>query len=373
MAGSNANRDAVATVLAGQSGSSSIAPVDDSSSATYGDWWMSDPASTYGTGPAQPTAHQIHANRVAQQQAAQSSVPAVAPSIAGTTPTTTRDTLNLADVGWNKAILTTYPELAALFRRGVAEGWSPEHLTAQVRNTKWYKTNTETWRLTEIKRLTDPKSYTQDWNSVKNDLVAQAAQLGATLTGNTLTRAVNQVYRFGLKGQDVTKLLSTYITEHNGVMGGAAGTAQQNLRQLAQLNGVSYNDDWYSTAARGVVSGTRTAQDYENDIRTQAASAFPVYADQIKSGQNVSDIASPYVQRMSTLLELNPTDVNLFDPHIREALSGRNPDTGKAQAKSLWQFENDLRKDPRWQFTNNARQTTANVANSILQRWGLSG
>ena len=371
MAGSNANRDAVATVLAGQSGSSSVAPVADTSSTIFGDWWMSDPAATYGTGPAQPTAHQIHANHVAQQQAAQpTSIPTPTPT---PTPTPVQDTLNLADVGWNKAVLTTYPELAALFRRGIAGGWSSAHLIAQVRNTNWYKNNTETWRLTEVQRLTDPKSYSQGWNSVKNDLVAQAAQLGATLTGNTLTKAVNQVYRFGLKGQDVTKLLSNYITEHNGVMGGAAGTAQQNLRQIAQLNGVSYNDEWYSTAARGVVSGTRTAQDYENDIRTQAASAFPVYADQIKAGQNVSAIASPYVQRMSTLLELNPTDVNLFDPHIREALSGRNPDTGKAQAKSLWQFENDLRKDPRWQFTNNARQTTANVANSILQKWGLSG
>lgn len=367
MAGSNANRDAVATFLAGQSGGSSIAPIYDPSSATYGDWWLSDPTSTYGNVTAQPTAHEIHANRVAQQQAAQpTSIP---------TPTTTpvQDTLNLADVGWNKAILTTYPELAALFRRGVAETWSPEHFQAELRNTNWYKTNTESWRLTEIKRLTDPKSYTQDWNSVKNDLVAQAAQLGATLTGNTLTRAVNQVYRFGLKGQDITKLLSTYITEHNGLMGGAAGTAQQNLRQLAQLNGVSYNDEWYSTAARNIVSNTRTAQDYENDIRSQAASAFPTYAEQIRAGQNVKDIASPYINSMSRILEISPDTIGLNDNSIREALSGISPKDGKPAAKSLWQFERDIRKDPRWNSTNNARDSASSLALGILKDWGFNG
>lgn len=294
-----------------------------------------------------------------------------APPAAAYTPPV--DKLDLGEVGWNRAVLTTYPELAALFRKGVAKGWDEARFQAEVRNTKFYKNNAESWRKTEILRLTDPKTYNQEIGSVKDELVAQAEAMGATLTGKALTSAINQVYRLGLKGTQVTKLLSNYVVEHNGVLGGAAGTTQQELKALARANGVSYNDNWYTTAARNVVGGVRAAQDYENDIRAQAASAFPVYADQIKAGQNVADIASPYVQRMSALLEINPNDIDLFDNSIKQALSGRNPETGKAETKSLWQFENDLRKDARWQYTNNAREATSSITNGILKMWGLSG
>lgn len=294
-----------------------------------------------------------------------------APTPAAYTPPV--DKLDLGQVGWNRAVLTTYPELAAKFRQGVAEGWSQQKFQAEIRNTKWYKTHAESWRNTEILRLTDPKTYNQQIGSARDELVAQAEAMGATLTGKALTSAVNQVYRLGLKGSQVTKLLSNYVVEHNGVLGGAAGTTQQQLKALARANGVSYNDNWYTTAARNVVGGIRAAQDYESDIRAQAASAFPVYAEQIKAGQNVADIASPYVQRMSALLEINPNDIDLFDNSIKQALSGRNPETGKAETKSLWQFENDLRKDPRWQYTNNAREATSSITNGILKMWGLSG
>jgi hypothetical protein len=281
------------------------------------------------------------------------------------------DTLDLGDVGWNRAVLTTYPELAALFRKGVAKGWDATRFQAEVRNTKFYKNNAESWRNTEILRLTDPKTYNQQIGNVKDDLIAQAEAMGATLTGKALTSAINQVYRLGLKGSQVTKLLSNYVVAYNGVLGGSAGKAQQELKALARANGVSYNDNWYTTAAKNVVGGVRAAQDYEADIRAQAASAFPVYAEQIKAGQNVAEIASPYVNRMSALLEINSNDIDLFDNSIKQALSGRNPETGKAETKSLWQFENDLRKDPRWQKTNNAKETYATATQGLLKTWGL--
>jgi len=377
--------------------------VDVSSAGTWGDalqnWWEAESygqsydkeASTVAQyGVWGPGTQQLIAENQAfyapQTPAPQPVARAAAPVARAATPTQTiiyqqapqvptpkRDTLDLGQVGWNRAVLTTYPELAALFRKGVSEGWSAEKFQGKVRNTKFYKNNAESWRNTEILRLTDPKTYNQQIGSARDDLIAQAEAMGATLTGKALTSAVNQVYRLGLKGSQVTKLLSNYVVEHNGVLGGAAGTAQQELKALARANGVSYNDNWYTTAARNVVGGTRAAQDYESDIRAQAASAFPVYAEQIKAGQNVADIASPYIQRMSALLEINSNDIDLFDKSIKQALSGRNPETGKAETKSLWQFENDLRKDPRWQYTNNAREATSSITNGILKRWGLSG
>jgi hypothetical protein len=37
----------------------------------------------------------------------------------------------------------------------------------------------------------------------------------------------------------------------------------------------------------------------------------------------------------------------------------------------LWQFEQDLRKDPRWNFTKNAQDSLMNTTRKVLQDFGL--
>jgi hypothetical protein len=39
----------------------------------------------------------------------------------------------------------------------------------------------------------------------------------------------------------------------------------------------------------------------------------------------------------------------------------------------LWQFEQELFKDARWQYTSNARDTVDRISTDILQRFGVMG
>jgi hypothetical protein len=265
-----------------------------------------------------------------------------------------RDKLTLADVGWNRAVLQSNAELNRLFTNAVAGSWNAAKFQAELKNTKWYKNTSARWQQTEILRTTHPAEYKNGLAAARQAVINQAAKVGATLDEATLNYASSQLYRQGWQPEQLDAALSGYVKIKQGQVGGETGTSIDQLRALADANGVSYNDNYYQTAAQSIVKGTKTLQDYVNDVRVQAASAYPVYADQIKAGQNVKDIASPYIQRMGALLEINDQDINLNDSTIREAISGINPETGKAQAKSLWQFENDLRKDPRWAKTANA-------------------
>ena len=275
--------------------------------------------------------------------------------------------------GFASAVLRSNKEISRLFDQAIAGQWSAANFVAKFRSTKYYKNNSEKWRTTEALRLADPKTYQTEWNAAKAEVSTTASALGATLSEATLTKVVNAYYRQGYNPQQLNTLLSRYIFVKDGVLGGQAGKNVQDLKELARANGMQYNGDWFNNASRAVIAGKSTMQDYENTIRMQAASAFPVYAEQIKSGQNVADIASPYIQRMSALLEVDPGGIDLFDSQIREALSGRNPENGKAQAKSLWQFENDIRKDERWLKTNNARETFSSATAGILKSWGFGG
>ena len=109
-----------------------------------------------------------------------------------------------------------------------------------------------------------------------------------------------------------------------------------------------------------------------NTIRESAASAFPSLADKIKAGIDLKTLASPYIQSMSDVLEIPNTAIDLFDDKIRGAMAYTLPD-GKVGTKSIYEFERELRKDNRWQYTNKAREEASNAASTVLRDFGFMG
>lgn len=90
----------------------------------------------------------------------------------------------------------------------------------------------------------------------------------------------------------------------------------------------------------------------------------------------VQDIADPYIQTMANLLEVNPDTLSLQTPLIKKALQGTVTTTnGKSTASStpLWQFEQEVRKDPRWWNTSNAHSQVAGFLTQLGQDWGFLG
>jgi hypothetical protein len=75
---------------------------------------------------------------------------------------------------------------------------------------------------------------------------------------------------------------------------------------------------------------------------------------------------------MSDILEIPDTAIDLFDPQIRSAMAYTLPD-GKIGTKSIYNFEKELRKDDRWQYTNKAREQAASVATTVLRDFGFMG
>lgn len=84
----------------------------------------------------------------------------------------------------------------------------------------------------------------------------------------------------------------------------------------------------------------------------------------------MADLASPYMQSMGNILEVNPGELDLFNPTIRKALQATD-DKGQPTSKPLWQFENELRKDPRWLKTKNAQDSLLSAGHQVLSDFGL--
>ena len=153
---------------------------------------------------------------------------------------------------------------------------------------------------------------------------------------------------------------------------GPSGKYFTEVKNLAARNGIMLSDEAATDYANKIVAGALDANTAFNTIRESAASAFPQLADKIKSGIDLKTLADPYIQSMSNILELPSTAIDLFDPKIRSALSFTLPD-GKVATKSIYDFEKELRQDPRWQYTNNAKKTVADSTLRVLQDFGFQG
>ena len=170
-----------------------------------------------------------------------------------------------------------------------------------------------------------------------------------------------------------TKLASGDVVSNKlNIPEGPAGQYFVNVKNFAANNGIMLSDDAARSYAFGIASGKLSEDTAISTIRESASNAFPSLGDKIKAGVNVKTLADPYIQSMSNILEIPSTGIDLFDPKIRGALSYTLPD-GKVGTKSIYDFEKELRQDPRWQFTNNAREQASSIASTVLKDFGFMG
>ena len=153
---------------------------------------------------------------------------------------------------------------------------------------------------------------------------------------------------------------------------GPSGKYFTEFKNFAAKNGIMLSDSAATDYANKAVAGLIDADTIYSTLRESAASAFPQLADKIKSGIDLKTLADPYIQSMSNLLEIPYTAIDLFDPKIRGALSYTQAD-GKVGTKSIYDFEKELRKDVRWQYTNNAKKEVADTTLRVLQDFGFQG
>ena len=200
----------------------------------------------------------------------------------------------------------------------------------------------------------------------------QAAQYGAVLTDDELFELAKQKRRFSWNSAQIQNTLATFATAKGGDFLGAAGTTQRNLREWARRNGVSLTENTINNYVQRVTAGDMTEQDVLQDLRrTYVAGAYPGWSDRIDAGQDIYDIAEPYRQTMANLLELPDAEaIDFTDPLLKRGLQAIGDD-GKPRTMPLYEFEQNIRKDPRWQKTNNAQEAYAQFTDRILSMFGL--
>lgn len=185
---------------------------------------------------------------------------------------------------------------------------------------------------------------------------------------------LNRLLKDAFKGNLTNSQLDSSIavsTNFGGKFGGTILTQMEELKKTARSYGLSYTDAKYNQWGADLFANKITDSEIEKAIQTESASKYPAFSDQIMQGVTVDALASAYKSSMATILEIDPDSIGYNDTTLNKALQYIGPD-GKPTSKPLWQFESDLRSDPRWQFTNNARDSVDSLSLKVLRDWGLA-
>ena len=139
------------------------------------------------------------------------------------------------------------------------------------------------------------------------------------------------------------------------------------LAKTAMANGLNINQfadasQWASRIAAG-----EPIETFKQTIRNAAKLGLP---DNVKNlvdqGIDLDTIYSPYKQTMASILEINPDSISLNDPTLRMGIASD-------KEMPLYEYQRALKKDPRWQYTNNAKEDVSNSVQKVLKDFGFMG
>jgi hypothetical protein len=138
----------------------------------------------------------------------------------------------------------------------------------------------------------------------------------------------------------------------------------QSILGTARANGVTLNQAQIDSFAKRVEDGT-DIKTIDSEIRGIAGLGMPEKVQNLLAqGIDLDTVYSPYRNLMASVLELNPESIDLKDPTLRSAI-------GPDKEMPIYDFEKNLRKDFRWQYTDNAKRDVSNVALKVLRDFGF--
>ena len=226
--------------------------------------------------------------------------------------------------------------------------------------------------LSKIGQLNTTSSYARGLAAAKAFIEATASGLTGTMSPERLDAFVKRMYD-SANDKDpniINRELSALISYKPGTqLGGSVGADLTSLRATARANGFNLDtqfgsniNDWLQRLAKG-----ESVETFKNTIRGAAKLGLPdKVANLLDQGLDLKDIYAPYRNVMASVLEVAPDSISLDDKTLRMAI-------GPEKETSLYDFQRILRKDPRWQYTDNARAESSDSVLKVLRDFGFQG
>lgn len=298
------------------------------------------------------------------------------------------------------------PKLGELLVKAVNNNYDEARFLSEAKLTSWWQKNAAPIRTRIIAKAkydelraagTDVGNteYALDSATIKRSVQSRARSLGANLGPEQLDQIVSKIYNGFLENDTlaIDSFIAPYIGKITSIVGtglpgagttttGFSGQALQNyqtLQAIAKANGLSIRDilpgvsatttggDLETAVLQKLTLGELDINRIAQDARIIAGTGQPEYVrNLLNQGYDLGQVYSPYKNIMASVLELNPEEIELKE------LSGYGLFSDKG-GSNIYDFKRALRKDSRWQYTEQAREEVADTTLGILRDFGFQG
>jgi hypothetical protein len=232
--------------------------------------------------------------------------------------------------------------------------------------TKWAKLDTDV-RDRYLLKIENSDLYKERLRSWLLGIKPQLKRDGLTLTDAQL----EDYYKRGIDDLTIFDEARSGSKFEPGKTGGTQATDYNSLLSVATRNGISTSllpkvlgFDSIDEVLKELQTGA-SLDDFTQKIRNYAKTAMPDYVKKlIDQGQDLTDIINPYRATIADVLEVPYNSIDVTDKNIQNALAGNI---------SLAELRKQLRKDSRWQYTEQARQDVSSATLDILRDFGFQG
>jgi hypothetical protein len=280
-----------------------------------------------------------------------------------------------AQYGYAAAFFNSNPELASLINQAVSGQWTPDKFRAALMASNWYRTQTESMRSWIEVQSRDPAEAQKRVADKARAIQQMANQQGISLGADRLQAMATDALSMGWDDLTLQQAVAAEWSYKPGGTAGGAATLEVRVKELADSYGVTVSDAQVADFIGGSMAGRYTEDNIADFMRDQARSKYPGLSGYLDVGMTVKQVAGPYLQSYAQILEQGPETVSVNDPAIQRALQGvpAKDQQPPVKAQSLYDFERDLRKDPRWLTTKNAKDSVQNTALGVLRDFGIYG
>ncbi len=265
------------------------------------------------------------------------------------------------------------PELKKLLELAAKENYSPQKFQYAIEDSDWWKTTSDTRRQYSILKASDPETWEQNLGNAQRNVNQLLNEMGVSGTGPWQQNLAFNAIVNGWDEQTLRENIARTGTVAKGEGGHLMGTAADlsaKMRETAANYGIPVTEKSISSQVHAVLAGYNTIADYDALYLQRAKSRYPGLSVNLDSGLTIRDIADPYIAQMAQTLEVGEGSIDLMDRYVQKALTYKGED-GRPASQALWEFEQTLKEDPRWDKTKNANEEAAGLAATIGRDWGF--
>jgi hypothetical protein len=299
------------------------------------------------------------------------------------------------DFALPETIFNNVESLKLILERYVAEDWTPDKLRKAIRDDVWFRKNSGAIKqryvqlfnyedLVKTGQAQGTTQYEQDIAKLERQIADKARTLGSGIASDPekikLVARNMYITNQGIDDPMTVDFIAAAIRPVTSTIGGVAtqtysGQAlkdYQAIQDIARSNGLRVKDIIPGgmnerQVLEGIATGRLDANRIAQDTRILAQQGQPQYVrDLLSQGYNLDQVFAPYRQTMANLLEINADEIDLNDSTLRSAISDKGD-------MNIYDFKKTLKKDNRWQYTENAKQEVSDATLKILRDFGLQG